>query len=303
MTSSLVMKPTTPTMSMTSSYGCSIFSQPTKSFLSKPSFSIQSKPIKPLLISCSSVSISPFNLSAIEKKTQNLFLIKALVQEDFQENLDDQKWEEGEEEEEEEEEGEIFVDAEEEWVPQEEEWVPSEDCKIYVGSLPYDVNSEQLAGMFQKAGVVERAEIIYNRETGQSRGFGFVSMHTVEEAERAVHMFSGYELNDRLLTVNKASPRGTRPERVFSPPNRIYVGNLPWEVDDAGLKEIFSNYGKVLNARVVCDRESNRSKGFGFVTMSTKSELDDAISNLDNQNLNGRPIVVSVAEERKPRSY
>lgn len=146
MTSSLVMKPT-------SNYGCSIFSQPTKSFLSKPSFSIQSKPIKkPLLISCSSVSLYPFNLSAIEKKTQNLFLIKALVQQDFQENLDDQEWQEGEEE------GEIVVDTEEEWVPQEEKWVP-EDCKVYVGNLPYDVDSEQLAGMFQEAGVVQRAEV------------------------------------------------------------------------------------------------------------------------------------------------
>ncbi|KAL8111572.1 hypothetical protein AgCh_019330 [Apium graveolens] len=277
MTSSLVMK-------SASIYGGSIFSQPTKSFLSKPFFSIQSKPIKnPILISCSSVSLYPFNLSATEKKTQNLFLIKALVQE----NLDDQES--------------LDFQEEEEWVPQEEKWVPSEDCKIYVGNLPYDVDGEQLAGMFQDAGVVERAEVINNRETGLSRGFGFVTMQTVEEAERAVHMFGGYELNDRLLTVNKASPRGTRPERVFSPPNRIYVGNLPWEVDDAALKEIFSKHGKVLNARVVRDRESNRSKGFGFVTMSSKSELNDAISNLDNQNLNGRPIVVSVAEERKPR--
>ncbi|KAK1377288.1 28 kDa ribonucleoprotein, chloroplastic-like [Heracleum sosnowskyi] len=264
--SSLVIKRSTTTIS-------SIFSQPTKSVSSK--LSIQSKP--PLLISCSSVSSLPFNLSAVEKKTQNLFLIKALVQENLEE------------------EDEIVEDTE-------EEWVPSEDCKVYVGNLPYDVDSAQLAGMFVEAGVVEQAEIIYNRETGQSRGFGFVSMHTVGEAEKAVHMFSGYELNDRILTVNKASPRGRRPERVFGPPNRIYVGNLPWEVDDAGLKEIFSKHGKVLNARVVRDRESNRSKGFGFVTMSTESELNDAISTLDHQNLNGRPIVVSVAEE-KPRSY
>ncbi|KAL1829111.1 hypothetical protein ACET3Z_007523 [Daucus carota] len=282
MTSSLVMKPTTSTI-----YACSIFSQPTKSFLPNTCFSIQSKPIKPLLISCSAVSQFPFSLSAIGKKTHFPFFIKALLQEEYEENLDDQEWAQGDEEEE------VFVDAE-------EEWVPSEDCKVYVGNLPYDVGSEQLAGMFQEAGVVERAEIIYDRETGQSRGFGFVSMHTVEEAETAVAMFSGYELNERLLTVNKASPKGTRPERVFRPPNRIYVGNLPWEVDNAGLKEMFSKHGKVLNARVVCDRESNRSRGFGFVTMSTTSEMNDAISNLDNQNLNGRSIIVSVAEDKKP---
>lgn len=143
MTSSLVMKPTTSTTS--------IFSQPTKSFLPNTTcFSIQSKPIKPLLISCSAVSQFPFSLSAIGKKTHFPFFIKALLQEEYEENLDDQEWAQGDEEEEEE----VFVDAE-------EEWVPSEDCKVYVGNLPYDVGSEQLAGMFQEAGVVERAEVFF----------------------------------------------------------------------------------------------------------------------------------------------
>lgn len=138
------MKPTATTMSMTNSFGCSIFLQTTKSFLSNTCFSIQSNPIKPHLISCSSGSSFPFSLTAIDKKTHNLFLINALVQEEYEENLDDQEWE-----------GEIVIDTE-------EEWVPSEDCKVYVGNLPYDIDSEQLAGMFQKAGVVERAEVYNN---------------------------------------------------------------------------------------------------------------------------------------------
>ncbi|KAL9677843.1 hypothetical protein QQ045_015679 [Rhodiola kirilowii] len=80
--------------------------------------------------------------------------------------------------------------------------------------------------------------VIYNRETDQSRGFGFVTMSTVEEAEKAVEMFSGYEVNGRNLTVNKVAPRGSRVERSpqsFERSFRIYVGNLPWQVDDARL--------------------------------------------------------------------
>lgn len=88
------------------------------------------------------------------------------------------------------------------------------------------------------------------------------------------------------MTVNKAAPRGSRPERpprVYESAYRIYVGNLPWDVDDARLEQVFSEHGKVVNARVVYDRESGRSRGFGFVTMSTETELNDAIAALDGR--------------------
>lgn len=94
------------------------------------------------------------------------------------------------------------------------------------------------------------------------------------------------DLNGRLLTVNKASPRGTKPERpprVSEPGYRIYVGNLPWDVDNPRLEQVFSEHGKVVDARVVYDRETGRSRGFGFVTMSTETELNDAIAALDGQ--------------------
>lgn len=183
---------------------------------------------------------------------------------------------------------------------------PPEDAKLFVGNLPYDVDSQRLAEMFEKAGVVEVAEVIYNRETDQSRGFGFVTMSTVEEAEKAIEMFHRYDINGRLLTVNTAAPRGARPDR---PPRelgasfRVYVGNLPWQVDDARLEQVFSEHGKVLSARVVYDRESGRSRGFGFVTMATQTELDDAIAALDGQSLDGRALRVNVAEERPQRAF
>jgi len=181
---------------------------------------------------------------------------------------------------------------------------PSEDAKLFVGNLPFDVDSEKLAHLFEQAGIVEIAEIVYNRETDQSRGFGFVTMSTVEEAEKAVEIFNRYDLGGRLLTVNKAAPRGTRPERqprTFEPTYRVYVGNLPWDVDDTRLEQVFSEHGKVVTARVIYDRESGRSRGFGFVTMSSEAEVNDAIANLDGQSLGGRAIRVNMAEERPRR--
>lgn len=94
------------------------------------------------------------------------------------------------------------------------------------------------------------------------------------------------DINGRLLTVNKAAPKGSQPERIvrtYEPSFRVYVGNLPWQVDDNQLIELFSEHGKVVDAKVVYDRESGRSRGFGFVTMSTELELNDAIAALDGQ--------------------
>ncbi|KAG6494523.1 28 kDa ribonucleoprotein, chloroplastic-like [Zingiber officinale] len=202
-------------------------------------------------------------------------------------------------------EGGLVAEADGEFVEEERYAEPPEEAKLYVGNLPYDVDSEGLAQLFEKAGVVEVAEVIYNRQTDQSRGFGFVTMSTVEEADKAVELLHRFEINGRLLTVNKASPRGTRVERTprtFEPSSlRIYVGNLPWQVDDARLEQIFSEHGKVVEARVLYDRESGRSRGFGFVKMESQAEMEDAIAALDGQSLDGRAIRVNVAEERPPR--
>jgi nucleolin len=185
---------------------------------------------------------------------------------------------------------------------------PPEDAKLFVGNLPYNVDSEKLALLFGQAGTVEIAEVIYNRDTDTSRGFGFVTMSTVEEAESAVEKFNRYDYDGRALTVNVASPRGSRPERVerqprsFEPALRVYVGNLAWEVDDARLEQVFSEHGKVVNARVIYDRETGRSRGFGFVTFSDETEMNDAIAALDGQSLERRTIRVSVAEDRPRRN-
>lgn len=88
------------------------------------------------------------------------------------------------------------------------------------------------------------------------------------------------------MTVNKAAPRGSQPERVvrtYEPSFRMYVGNLPWQVDNDQLMQLFSEHGEVVDARVVFDRETGRSRGFGFVTMSTEAELNNAIAALDGQ--------------------
>ena len=79
---------------------------------------------------------------------------------------------------------------------------------------------------------------------------------------------------------------------------RLYVGNLPYGVRDAQLEEVFAQVGEVVDAVVVMDRETGRSRGFGFVEMADDADADAAIEQLDGTQLEGRTIRVS---EAKPR--
>ncbi|KAJ6806161.1 29 kDa ribonucleoprotein A, chloroplastic-like [Iris pallida] len=189
----------------------------------------------------------------------------------------------------------------------------SPDLKLFVGNLPFTVDSSELAGLFQRAGNVEMVEVIYDKLTGRSRGFAFVTMSTAEEVEAAVQQFNGYELDGRAIRVNSGPPpprQEERPSRGFQSgggggrsdaANRVYVGNLSWGVDNSTLENLFSEQGEVVDARVVFDRETGRSRGFGFVTYSSAQEANNAISSLDGSDLDGRSIRVSLAEARPPR--
>ncbi|HVF51156.1 MAG TPA: RNA-binding protein [Pyrinomonadaceae bacterium] len=82
--------------------------------------------------------------------------------------------------------------------------------KLYVGNLSFQTSSEELQSLFSQAGTVESASVVEDRETGRSRGFGFVEMASKEEGEAAIAQFNGKEFNGRALTVNEARPREDR---------------------------------------------------------------------------------------------
>src|ERR687883_1269007 len=82
--------------------------------------------------------------------------------------------------------------------------------KLYVGNLAFQTSSDDLQQLFSQAGTVESASVVEDRETGRSRGFGFVEMSTKEEGQRAIEQFNGKEVNGRNLTVNEARPREDR---------------------------------------------------------------------------------------------
>jgi RNA recognition motif-containing protein len=84
--------------------------------------------------------------------------------------------------------------------------------KLYVGNLSFETSGENLRQHFAQAGTVESANVVEDRDTGRSRGFGFVEMSSREEGEAAIARFNGNDLNGRNLTVNAAKPRESRNE-------------------------------------------------------------------------------------------
>ena len=82
--------------------------------------------------------------------------------------------------------------------------------KLYVGNLAFETSSNDLQTLFAQAGTVENVSLIEDRETGRSRGFGFVEMQTKEECAAAIEKFNGTELAGRTLKVNEAKPRENR---------------------------------------------------------------------------------------------
>lgn len=84
--------------------------------------------------------------------------------------------------------------------------------------------------------------------------------------------------------------------------SKLYVGGLPYSTTEAELQDLFSQHGSVESARIITDRVTGRSRGFGFVEMSSQEEADQAIQQLNGSELGGRTLTVNEARPRQPRS-
>lgn len=81
--------------------------------------------------------------------------------------------------------------------------------------------------------------------------------------------------------------------------NKLFVGNLNWETKDEGLRSAFEPFGEIVEAKVISDRHTGRSRGFGFVTFEQEEDAQKAIEELDGQELDGRTLRVNEAQDKK----
>ena len=171
--------------------------------------------------------------------------------------------------------------------------------KIFIGGLSQDVEESDLKELFSKYGELASVSVIKDAETGRSRGFGFVEMIKRDEANAAISALHQTSIKGKSVSVRDAgdkkgkerSPRRERPKG-----SKMFVGGISWDTKDDDLKKLFSEHGKVLDLFIMKDRETGKSKGFGFVTMS-EADAKKAIQKLNGNNFMGRNITVAEAKE------
>ncbi|GAA0158185.1 hypothetical protein Leryth_006307 [Lithospermum erythrorhizon] len=175
----------------------------------------------------------------------------------------------------------------------------SVNTKLYFGNLPYLCDSAQLAGIIQEYASPELIEVLYDRDSGKSRGFAFVTMSTIEDCETVIKNLDGSEYGGRIMRVNfsnKPRPKGPLyPETEY----KLFVGNLAWTVTSDILIQAFQEYGNVAGARVLYDGETGRSRGYGFVSYESKAEMEAALEALDGVEIEGRAMRISLAQGKK----
>ncbi len=188
-------------------------------------------------------------------------------------------------------------------------------CKVYIGNLELDTTQETLRSEFAKHGELVDITIVNDRATGASRGFAFATYAKPSDATNAIEALNGAEIDGRELRVNISRPREPRQRSGTSgyggggayhgaPDNsKLFVGNLGWDTTSEDLLAAFSPYGDVIEAKVISDRETGNSRGFGFVSYSNDDSAEDAIQNLDGVELDGREIRVNISTPKKPPAY
>lgn len=178
-----------------------------------------------------------------------------------------------------------------------------DELKIWVGNLPLGVDDATLRSMFEPYGTISLAQV--KVDSAGDRCFAFV--HFVEESmvHAAVQEMDGKYVHGRQIAVRRKGVDGTRGKqrRVDEHPDcKVFVANIPHHIDSATLQREFERFGQVRSAKVVVDRVTQMSKGFGFVVMGDHDQVVHAVAHLNGfQGFDpyGRPLLVRPADRRE----
>ena len=145
---------------------------------------------------------------------------------------------------------------------------------IFVGRLSWNVDNDWLAQEFAECGEVVSARVQMDRNTGRSRGFGYVTFATTEAVEAALAL-NGKEIDGRAINVDKSEEKDKSEVRekraqkfgdsASEPASVLFVGNLSFDSTEDGLWEVFGEYGEVKSVRLPTNPETGNPRGFGYV--------------------------------------
>ncbi|XP_006839324.1 PREDICTED: polyadenylate-binding protein 1-like isoform X1 [Chrysochloris asiatica] len=172
---------------------------------------------------------------------------------------------------------------------------------IFIKNLEDSIDNKALYDTFSTFGNILSCKVVCD-ECG-SRGFGFVHFETHEAANKAISTMNGMLLNDRKVFVGHFKSRREREAeqrtRAMEFTN-VYVKNLQGDVDEQGLQDLFSQFGKMLSVKVMRD-DAGHSRGFGFVNFEKHEEAQKAVTDMNGKEMSGRVLYVGRAQKRVER--
>lgn len=173
----------------------------------------------------------------------------------------------------------------------------SDKCNLIVNYLPQNIDDASLAILFSNEGAVSAAKVVRDKLTKKSLGYGFVKFVKEEDAKKAIAAKNGFTLGHKKLKVAYARPSCEEIKNC-----KIYVTNLPKEYDENAVKEMFKDFGEIIECRVLKDKNSSLNRGVSFVQFANKKQSDAALSKdgtvLDDQE---KPVAVKYAEDHRKK--
>lgn len=167
--------------------------------------------------------------------------------------------------------------------------------KLFLRGLAWETASQTLCEAFEQYGEIEEGSVIIDKATGKSRGFGFITFKHMDSAQRALQEPS--KTIDGRITVCNLATAGTNPSQTTDQSQRkLYIGGLSYETSNEALISIFSQYGEIEEGSVAYDKNTNRSRGFAFVTFKSVEAAKRALED-SNRNIDGRSVTVKLAVE------
>eukprot|EP00727_Mastigamoeba_balamuthi_P014829 m51a1_g9972 putative polyadenylate-binding protein 4 (645) ;mRNA; f:105013-107389 len=178
----------------------------------------------------------------------------------------------------------------------------SSSGNIFIKNLDKEVNNQQLYDTFSNFGNILSCKVETD-DNGQSKGYGYVHFEKDEDAANAIAQVNGKQIKDKVVFVGPFVSRRERNASLNGKEARftnVYVKNLDAAVTDAGLREMFAQFGAITSAVVVHDQQG-ASRCFGFCNFETHEAAKAAVAEMHNKNVNGKQLYVSRAQKRNER--
>ncbi|KAF5651515.1 heterogeneous nuclear ribonucleoprotein HRP1 [Fusarium sp. NRRL 52700] len=164
-----------------------------------------------------------------------------------------------------------------------------EDGKMFIGGLNWETTDQSLRDYFSQFGEVVECTVMRDSSTGRSRGFGFLTFKDAKTVN--IVMVKEHFLDGKIIDPKRAIPRDEQEKT-----SKIFVGGVSQETTDQEFKEYFAQFGRVVDATLMMDKDTGRPRGFGFVTFENEAGVDACI-NVPLE-IHGKPIEVKKAQPR-----